>query len=522
MKLNLKIMTVLILGGGIISASDALACRASRDLKHNFFVTYENQTAIKPFGDGPGSTILPQAIDQCRTSAGKYLMFSKGVFLPGIVSDVADISFDGVLQPETCRIENPLFSQDMKIDQRKSLVAENHKFLSQCTFIDVAEMNGRQLVYENQQKSCKVTEIAKGIIRLEGDYCFLSINPNYLLSVQMGIKPECANPEKLKSLGITLRDIEASMNTYVTGDATGLSTDVDPIGSSRYRFSLQPHSKMTPLSEDLSEDDPRFPSTYSVEVNMGNLTITQVSEQRLALDLSLSVEQVTKKVCYDGLCTAPAEYGVPVVADVEIYDVTKSGTRTFVDEWMVGGVVVGGWKGLFRTQQHFIDEHVFIPGKRYEMVVTMYDPYEDFQVYLKRAEQFLIDLRSANGVAGLDQIEPLSPLGQLIGLPYMSGLPGINSSDINGDMERVLRFFKKLGSDRQWPVFYSQLCDPSHGTCYQAGKRKFWNKLTTRFGVEKVDSTGVQKLVNVNVSKQSPDKSIYSKNVPALPKYTCE
>lgn len=519
-----KNLTILFLFGAILmAAGETFACRASRDLKHSFTINFEETPAIRVYGEGTGSTILPQTIDKCTESAGQFLMLSKGIYMPTLVSDVADISLDGEIPSDNiCKIENPLFAKPLSHDQKKDLVRRQHRFLKECGFISVAELSGRPLRYNARQQFCKITNMGPSIAKLEGDYCFLQINPSYNLAITLGINPECATPEKMRSLGLEFGDIEATLNSYVTGDASGMSTDVDPIGSSRYRFTLQAPQNLIELSEDMGPEAPRFPTTYKAEMNMGDLQFRPSGEDRVDLDMYLSVDNMDSPSCKDGLCTGPSSYNIPVAAEVEIYRLPPAGKPQLVDGWTTGTIAQGSWKGLMRLPQQTIDGLYMKKGEQYKVVVTMIDPYDDFYIFLTRAEQFLVDLKGANGVAGLDSIPSLVALTNLAGMPDLVGLPSITTSDLNSDLEQSLGFFKKLGATRLWPTYYSRLCDPTHGKCFEAGKQKFWNRFTTHFTVGDLSPNNIYNLSDIRVTKESPQQVIMNKAVKTLPRYSCE
>lgn len=520
---NSKLKIILLMGVSLLTAGEVFACRASRDFKHNFMITFGKEAGIHAYGTGEGSTILPQAIDKCTEEAGNYLMFSKGVFMPSLVSDVADISLDGDLPDNNkCRIENALFNKEWDLDQKKSLVRRQHAFLNKCAFINVAEMTGRPLRYRAQQKYCTVTTLGPSLVRLEGDYCFLQINPSYNLAISMGIKPECANVDVLRELNLDYGDIEATLNSYIAGDDSGASSELTPIGSSKYRFTLQAPEDLIPLSEDLGTESPRFPSIYSVNINPGELKFAPAGEERVSLDMYLSVDNTPTVICKESPCAHPSTFNVPIAAEVEIFKKLSNGRFQSIDGWPIGGIAQGNWRGLFRLPQQVIDGIGFKKGERYKVVVTMIDPYDDYYLYVARATQFLIDLRGANGVAGLDSIPSLSPLTSLAGLPPMTGLPSLSSADLNQDIEISLRYFRRLGATRLWPTYYSTLCDPSHGACFPAGKQKFWNRFTTEFDIGDLNDEGVFGLSNITVLKESSKSVVMNKGLKSFPSYTCE
>lgn len=503
------------------------ACRASRDMKHSFYIHFGKKPQIQSYGDTNNSTILPQTIDNCNQNAGKFIMLTKGVFSPTLVSDVADISLDGQIPSNNiCKIQNPIFLKPLNFEDKRSLVKKQHDFLNKCTFISVAELNHRPLRYNQNQKFCKITKTGESMAQMEGDFCFLNISPNYNLAVTLSIKPECISAEKYKEFNLPFGDLEASLNTYVVADASGMSTDADPIGSSRYRMTFQPPKSIVPLADDNGEFGPKFPLTYMAEVNMGDLQFKPSGNQRFTLDMYMSVDNMGKTQCSkEGFCSSPTSFNIPVAASVELFQTNKiNGKRLkkYVAGWTMANTAQGSWKGLVRMPQQIIENYGLKKGKQLQMVVTMMDPFEDYYLYIAQAQQFLINLKGMNGVVGLDSLPTLQSLTNLVGIPSLAGLPTITSKDLNSSIDDSIAYFKKLGHTRSWPTYYSKLCDPSHAKCYQAGKQKFWNRFVTDFTLGDIDSTGAFSLKDVHLIKETPDHVVMSSQLSSLPRYTCE
>lgn len=519
--MKLKIRSLFILLMISVYSSENWACKMSRDPKNNFFIDYV-RSYIGNYGDGNAS-ILPSSINECRLNAGKYLMLSSGVRIPARSSDVSEISFDGQMAENSCRVENSLFANMPTYDQRKFDVQEQHRFLRTCTFIDVADTTGRPVRFKENQSSCQLTVISPGVVRMKGNFCFLQIDPSYNLSVTLGIDDNCAKEQFLKENNIAIRDYEVSLNSYVVGDDTGQSTDIDAIGSRRYRLTIQPDEKILKLSDDLGQESPRFPTEYSAEIHIGNIEIAPMISNRSMINLSYSVANRAQPKCSDGLCSNIANYHIPIVSDVNIYEIAQNNKKILIDSWMTAGVAEANWQGILKSTQHPVDDFVFEIGKTYTIISDFVDPYDDYQLYLKYTQQMLIDLKGANGVAGLEQLSPLLPLDELEGIPNMNGLPAMTSTDLNTDLDRALKFFKMLGSDRNWPIYYEKVCSPEILSCVQSGKAKYWLKLTTTFTVTGKDPNSNKLILsNFRLRKETPQHLFYDKNIDGLPKYLCQ
>lgn len=506
----------------VLAIPEAQACRMSRDAKSNYFINLDSGK-VGMFGTGEVQVIAPTVIERCQPSAGKYLMLTLGLRTQGLVSDVSDISFDGRLAQDNCSISNSLLAQEQTFAEKKGYFEQQFKLLRTCTQMQITELEGKRLDFKTDQVQCKMT-IKDGVITAEGNYCFIRIQPNNRISVATIIKPECTKPEFLKAHGLNPMDLEALFNAYVVGDDSGNSSDVDPLGSSRIRLSVSPMAASgIPLSDDFEGQQPKFPTDYTPDIHMGNVNFRPIGENRVSADLSLLVDTRTKKSCSDGLCTSAGDYNTPVVGEVELFQVDSS-KRSFIQSWWFAGIAQSRWQGLLRGIQQNIDEVTFKPGQKYQLDVTFVDPYDDYDMFISGMKQLVIDLKQVQGTAGLDVITPIASLQSLIGLPIVGGLPGIKSADLNLDDEvkRILAALKALTQERQWPIYYHQICDSSVSTCIRSGKAKYFLKVSTEFELGALNDENIFTLKNIKVKKDSPRFASYSKTVSELPSVKCD
>ncbi|MGE0632568.1 MAG: hypothetical protein AB7O96_09185 [Pseudobdellovibrionaceae bacterium] len=523
-----KIIHIGILSLGLFASVvsfEAQACRMSKDPKYNYFINLDSGK-ISMFGAGENKTMSPTVIDRCQTSGGQHLMLTLGMVRPDLMSDVPDIALDGKLIPDSCQISNSLLGSTQSFEEKKEYFDHQFKLLKTCTYFEIVELDGRPVNFKSEQTQCKMS-IKEGVIWAEGNFCFLPIQPAFRFSVATIIKPDCANPDFLRAHNLNPMDVEARLNAYVTGDDSGRSPEVEVLGSSKVRLSISPlKSAGIPLSDDQEGHWPQFPTDFTAEVHMGFIKLRPGGESRVTADLALLVDTRTKKICKDGFCTSAGDYNMPVVAQVELYEL-KGRKREFVNEWGFAGIARGRWQGLLRNvETKNLDDVSFAKGQKYELVMTFIDPYDDYIMYEKKVEQLLIDLRSVEGgTAGLDVIEPIAALTGLTGIPILTGMPGLTGAnvDLEAEVERILRALRALSQERQWPPYYSRVCDSKISTCMNPAKAKFHLKLTTTFELGNVrEEDNLFELRNVKVTRESKVGGSYSKSIPALPNRKCD
>lgn len=519
---NKSVIACFTLLAAILHGNGAFAgCKMSRDPKMNYFISTESK-ALGMFSEAAESPRAPSVIERCQLDSGKFLMLSLGVRRPTLNSDVADVSFDGKLTDTKCSIDNSFLKEQPNYSERSKIVEQQHKVLRTCTYLQIFDLDNKPIEFQPEQKNCTITRMPTGSLKAEGDLCFVRIRPINRFAVSTVVKDECRDANFLKANNIAPQDIEAALNAYVVGDASGISTDVEPIGSTKTRLYIAPHSKLLNLSDDFGPENPRFPTEFNADVHMGELKI-RGSKETFTVDMSLLVNNRSKRSCYQGLCASPSDFDVPVVGQVELYEIQKSGKENYIDAWWHAGLVNPNWQGLMKSGPHVLNETELKSGTHYRMTVTFVDPAEDFTLFIKDIQQMTIDLKGLQGTAGLDSIAPIMALTSLVGLAPMENLPSMSSPNMEVEMERILKTLQKFGQDRQWPSYYDDVCNSSRASCVKAGKSKFYSKLTLDFTMGEFNTeTGSWDLNNYIAKRESSVFGSYNMKLKALPTVACE
>lgn len=498
-------------------------CQMSKDYKFNFFTDFaENNIGMFSVN---GDRLPPTVVENCKGASGKYLAFGLGLKQPYLTSDTSDVSFDGTIRPEICSIKNeptPL----MPFIDKQTHFAKQFQTLRACTSFEITQLDNRPINFTADQKFCKITKLPNGKLAAKGDFCYLRITPDLRVALSIVMNADCAKREFLEKEGLQPGDMEALLQAYVVESEDSMVTE-NMIGTTKVRVSILPTDKLMSINPDLGPESARFPTTFSADVNMGDIKLRDDSteqEARSFVDLSVFADNRSGRNCIGTLCAGSGDYEVPLAAQAELFEVVGN-QRTTVDSWYAGNAidpfVKAQWQGLFRMGRYTIEGYQLKPGTRYEMVMTFFNPYDDYLMLVKHYEQILIDLTLLNGTAGKDAIQPISSLRGLLGLPELKSLPVLGAGEINIELEKVRQFFNKLGSNSAFPPYYDKACKGAN--CVNLNKIGHFLKLKTQFNLGPINEDDRSyTLTNVTVSKESPLYTGYNKSVPALPELECK
>jgi len=486
--------------------------------KFNYYFDVDRNYSGLFTGLIPKTSRGPDVIDRCQTSLGQFLMFSTGIKMPKVVSEVKDFSFTGELRDDGCRIDNSLLSKSFSFEHRKSTLESQFKTLRTCVELEVVELDGNPIRFPENQLGCQINIIAPNHIRMVGDFCFISPNPRSRYSLAVALKKDCRNPEYLVENGLQPRDLEFVLNAYLTGDTTGLQGSVDPIGSSSGRLMISPLASNTELTEDLGDRRPRWNSTWAPDIELGNIEVTPRG-QRTSIDLSILIDQRSAEPCVGKLCSSDRDFSVPVSGEVTLSKIKTNGKKEFLDYWIYGAVSPAQYVGLLSAPRHMINFPIYAENTDYELEILMVDPHDDFQMFQSGIAQMLINIKDAWGSPGLDDLKPLQIVDSLLPLGSFSGLGALSGADVTEQLERALAVFQNFDQGKDWPPYYEKVCDGDK--CMKAGSRKYSHKLQAKFKLRQVEGQRNLEAYDIRYNRSSGSGSSRSRVLEAFPSIKC-
>lgn len=271
----------LALVSGFLFSSHAEACFSSRDPRLNYFISYERPYAGL-FADGAAvSEIRPTVVDRCQGS-GEFLMVALTVRTQKIGGRTADVSFTNKFSKDSCRLENNPFPVAQTYEQKLDFFNQQYKLLRTCTFYDIVDIDDNEIYLPTEgQPAAKVEVLSKSHIRAEGDFVYIRTRKNNRFAIGVGLKKECTRPDFIKRMGLEAGELQSLLNTYIAGDASGITTDLTPIGSTRVRLALTPGSELMEVSStEEANNVPSWPSIYKTNVEFGSLEVRPDSDGR--------------------------------------------------------------------------------------------------------------------------------------------------------------------------------------------------------------------------------------------------
>lgn len=519
--------TLLLAYSPLTQAQFGPGCQMSKDYRFNFFISPETK-ASGLFG-AMADRIPPTVISNCKSAGGKFLGFGLGLRQPYFSSDSSDVSFDGELRPEVCKIENSPTENILQFDEKLKQFKEQFKILRSCTYMELTHLDNKPISFNPQQTYCKMKKLPNGKVQAEGDFCYVRISPDLRVAVSIILKPDCLKPEFLAQNNLNPRDLDARLQTFVVDDESNISTD-NMIGTTKVRLAIMPSSDMMSVNQDVGPETARFPTTFTTDIHQGPIVIKDGSfgdDKKVLFDLSLFLDTRSNRNCRNGACVGPGDFQMPVASEVEVYEVLPSGKRHFLDSWYGGNTsdpfAKAQWQGLFRFDGKVSEGLEIFDGKIYEVQMNFYNPYDDYLMLIKGFEQILIDLTLMNGTAGKDFIQPLNSIGGLLGLPVIPVLPQLGSTEIEEQLEKVRQLMARLGADQTYPPFYMQVCNSLQTKCQKVNATSKYLTLKTRFTVKgKDEDTGAFKLTKITTTRESSVVPAYNHTINELPKLVCQ
>lgn len=443
------------------------ACQVSAPWAYNFFASYENNSS---HGYGRGSDIT--RVSGC-TSYRKFLMIQ--LMADHLTRDANQTGNpSGQLIDDRCQIKNSsLTTPPLPFQQIADFYASETNFLNSCVRSIVRETADPRLNYPEKQPGCTVIRISETEASYTGNFCFFQPSATSLYEIRHEIVPECLKPEFLKAQHMEPTDIPATWRYFLAGDASGLSTQLNARGESSSRISINPGSELFPISDDLGDILPRWPSTWAVEVQVGGLEIKKTSATNLQVQLTLLADNTCTHLCKDGICSSPCNYQAPLAYEATLSEVYSNRKPTIIDSWMGASVLFPQWQGLNRSASPnaLLQDSVRVGG-HYRLELKFADPHDDYTLATTAIRQKLIDLtRMSDASLGSTEILPsLNILGLLPKLINVPNIPGVahsgNSTITTQQIANALTELEAFFHTVPWPPYYDQICSKDLTHCF--------------------------------------------------------
>lgn len=491
-------------------------CMFENDQKIQLHMSPESGT----WGTFDGNQLVTASkVFKCQDDVGRFLMISLGSAHWGLNSDEKNNFIFNSYEPNNCSLENSKSITSSGLVQKKSSANRQFNFLRRCMEIHVIDLAGGNLVSKPQQNYCQVEHTGPGAATLRGDMCFIKIRPSNQFAIQPAIKKECLDPAYLQQMGIQPQDIMANLNVMVTGDDSGVSTDVQHIGSRSVQVNIAPKPGLFNLSESYGSEVPRFVTQYNIDADWGPVVIK--SRDSTEISLSFLVSNLMEEKCTNNSCASTSNFIQPFFGQVELFRLRKDRSAELIEEWWDGGLVPPNWQGFVKGLRFRAPEQIIKPGARYRIVATFQNPTDDYAIFLNGLKQMLIRQYDTEGATvGIDSLPAISTLKDLGIIPGFMGIPDLNSNNQRVPLNETLKGLERIISSPVWPPYYAKIC-ADQGACVKLGNQKYHQRLVLEFTASPISESGIINLENLALRKDSTFSKGYPMQKAEFPAYNC-
>lgn len=366
-------------------------------------------------------------------------------------------SFNGMLNNDQCKVINePLPATFQTWEDKESLYKLKTRQLHSCVQYRIKDLAGIEPA--SDQFGCQVFQLSEFEVIARGGVCYFRIKPHSSFSMQYELNPECANEQNFQSLELGPLDMFAFNGFYLSGDPSGQSSTLIPLGSSVLRFSIQAPSEQLRLSADMGNSAPRWPVVAYPEVHMADLRIEKSGSQTWLLS-----QLFFKNSCpYDDLSSC--RYTTPVGIQYSVKEVLAGGKFRYLDQWYSGAAAPAFWEGFFPFQRD-IRNFEFKAGSRYRLEADLTYLSVNYRLFREGFKDFLIQ-------QGLWTIDPNLPLRPLPPIAVVPGLDSLKTQPLlpvvsplspagGNDLELELSQLRALLKGVDWPPYFESMCGDS-------------------------------------------------------------
>ncbi len=506
----------------LFHVSESSACQVTQVAPRFYAISPESHTTrqysfLSPFRRELG---MGAVVRDCQDNSGSYLQVNLGVKQNKPLSTASDIVLDGTMVNDGCVVENAQFSRPRNWQERANRAAQAFRAVQTCFHLDVIELT-KQPLQVAASPLCKLTRLAAHEYRLDGSHCYFKLNGRSEFLITPVMNDVCYDPAFLQANGIDRQDLDASVNFWVAGDATGMSRQVDAVGKAEYRFTLEEKRR--------TEERPiGWSPLWRAETHFGAMKLRNQADGQF-VSLSLQVDRGKAETCADPTCSDPSQFTAPVSAEVIVSEVGANGrAANVVANWYYGAISQPRWQGLLEDPlEKWMEPGTLVPGKEYELRYVFRDPREDFELYRSGIPQRLIELKSQmtlipglgewTGIGTLPESGTFTDVGQLPSL-------GLDNTDIQSNLEQARRALEKLAPELPFPPYYDQWCEGASNRCISLARQgsRPLKQIVVRFYLE--PHPEVPQLSNVRYrSVEESDILGNRKNYPTvvMPEYRC-
>lgn len=458
--------------------------------------------------------------------SNKFLMIAFGPQNLEFSDRVGIFDFSNDYRNSGCFIKNSPFKRSNSFEERKNYLNDKWNYIKSCYQISVEDEGPQPLNMPRIQPGCQYTRTGSQKMSFNGGYCF--VKPGFASSylIKFNMKESCKKSDSIRNMNIKISDLEAMLNIYSSGDATGTSIDLTAISSFPVRLTNSPDENILMPSDDFGIMTPQFPAQYAIpDIHAGRPEAKVVGANRIQLGVPFWVDNSCERKCSGDSCQSICDYAQPIVGNIEYYELHSDKKPEFLTSWYSGGVAQPKFQGEISGVNFEIPSELIKVGKTYRFKIGFNDPKYDFERFKNRIKSKLAELDQSIGnlgKTGINDVPEIARVNQIAQLPYINGIHGINfAQNMMNNVESAVASLRNYLSFKLWPPYYENICSPDNTSQCHGIKDNFIDisidvKVT---GFNEEENTFVFDVLEV--SRKSDLVKSYSKAQPQLPEIQC-
>ena len=413
-------------------------------------------------------------IQNCKNIDGKFLAISLGTRETSLASDSADILFREDLAPNRCEITPRQLIESKLRPQRDQLKIARLRQLRNCVGIQFTSLSGMPLQVGNHP-TCKWTKISPLIWKGEGATCTIKVHRGLAVSVRPVLNEKCLEP----SPDVNGMDLDTLLQVLVAENEQAQAVS-QTVGIARRRIVFANSPQLAPAEADSIY---RFSHAFGLDVLPVNLeAITERAHDAVTSFVSMSWLTQNMGTWYNS-------HAVPLAAEAELIELRPDGRHRTVSTWTAYStgqtLVPADWYGLFRTNRVPIPDFSFRHQQRYRIRLKFLHPADVPGLVKADLEQ---NLPTFDQTPQSFQTQLFPKFGLTKYSPRFGGFPtmgrgpkdSVSSEQMTANEQQILRFFRSLGVDAEFPRRYKFACQEEN--CRRVDR-------LTNVGVSQIDFT---------------------------------
>jgi hypothetical protein len=453
--------SLLVGGVGEIAHSQERSniCAFSDDAKPSLFVDPWASTSdakVTRFGATENSDDV--VIQNCKGIDSKYIALSIGNRESALASDSADIVFREDRGVNRCEISHLNKIHTSEITRtRDQLKTDRLRTLRSCVGLEVSGLAG-QPVLVGKHPTCQWTNLGSNRFLGKGSTCTVKVQRSFAISVKPVILSECLSTSAWENGQLHSADLETVLQAVVAENESAEAV-YQTVGIAKRRIVFASTAEQSPSDE---ESKIRFSKTFGIEAIPVNAElITERARDGATSFIAMSWHLKNLGQWFNS-------HTVPLAAEAELIESVPGGKPKTVMTWLAYSVgqtlVPADWAGLFTVNRAEIPDFAFKHGRRYRIRLRFLHPH-DVPALIKADMEQNVPLFESTPTSFRTQQFPLLNLTKKV--PAMGGFPtlgkGPNESqnaEQASTIERdILRYFRSLGVDSEFPRRYNKACD---------------------------------------------------------------